>query len=70
MSSDETADFPVAEVRPESAGAAGLRTHFWWLTLACVGVAAALVVLSQPPPRREILVQFDAGHGLVEGEAE
>ncbi len=65
------ADFPVAEVQPAgwSFGRWLRRTWpIWVIGLASLGVAAALVMISQGSSGPRIVVKFAEGHGIKPGD--
>ena len=62
-------EIPQAVVRSaEQVSAGRLKTRLWWLTLLCVGLAAALVVSSYQTQGTTIAIHFDQGHGLKAGD--
>ncbi|MEC8555211.1 MAG: MlaD family protein [Planctomycetota bacterium] len=62
-------EIPKAVVRnAEQVSAGRLRTRLWWLTLLCVGLAAALVFSSYQTQGTTIAIHFDQGHGLKAGD--
>ena len=65
----DRAEIPKAVVRTaEQVSAGRLKTRLWWLTLLCVGLAAALVVSSYQTQGTTIAIHFDQGHGLKAGD--
>lgn len=68
-SADHTTDPPVADIRTGGPASGLLRySHLWWLTLASLLVAIALVWLSLPARGPRITIRFPEGHGLKVGD--
>jgi len=66
---EQTAEFPIAEVRDRPGAKRIVLSKMWWVTLVCVTVAFVLTWQSMPLTGPRITIEFSQGHGLKAGDA-
>ena len=64
-------DIPVAHVRTSQGPRSSSRrsSRFWFVTAACLFIAAGLVIYSLITTGLNITIRFDNGHGIQPGDA-